>query len=94
MSLFAEKPFSAIRDLLKIKFKSRIDSFTDQYNRIFMAKMTVTCSMVLGLNWFKDTLTCTIPETSEMDKVYVHQACWIQGIQFLESFLVLIINDF
>ena len=93
MPLFAEKPFEAIRDLLKIKFKSRIDTFTDQYNRIFMVKITVICSMVLGLNWFNDTLTCTIPSTSEMDKVYVNQACWVQGIQFLESFLVLMIND-
>ena len=87
MPLFAEKPFGAIRDLLKIKFKSRIDSFTDQFNRIFMVKMTVICSIVLGLNWFKDTLTCTIPSTSEMDKVYVNQACWTQGNSSRNFFL-------
>jgi len=69
----------SIKGLLQIKFKARHDSFTDQYNRIFMVKMAMVSSMLLGLNWFKDTITCIIPGTAGIDKGYVHQACWIQG---------------
>ena len=68
-----------IKSLLKIKFKARHDNYTDQYNRIFMVKMAMISSMILGLNWFKDTITCIIPGTAGIDKGYVNQACWIQG---------------
>lgn len=44
-----------------------------------MVKMAMVSSMLLGLNWFKDTITCIIPSTAGIDKGYVHQACWIQG---------------
>ena len=40
--------------------------------------MAMISSMILGLNWFKDTITCVIPGTAGIDKGYVHQACWIQ----------------
>lgn len=69
----------SIKGLLQIKFKARHDSFTDQCNRIFMVRMAMVSSMLLGLNWFKDTITCIIPGTAGIDKSYVHQACWIQG---------------
>lgn len=68
-----------IKGLLQIKFKARHDSYTDQYNRIFMVKMAMISSMLLGLNWFKDTITCVIPGTAGIAGGYVHQACWIQG---------------
>ena len=68
-----------IKSLLQVKFKARHDSYTDQYNRIFMVKMAMISSMILGLNWFKDTITCIIPGTAGIDKGYVNQACWIQG---------------
>ena len=70
-----------IKSLLQIKFKSRHDSYSDQYNRIFMVKMVMISSMLLGLNWFKDTIRCALPNFSGMDKAYVYQACWIQGMQ-------------
>ena len=72
-----------IKSLLKIKFKARHDNYTDQYNRIFMVKMAMISSMLLGLNWFKDTIKCTVPNFAGIDKGYVHQACWIQGMQCL-----------
>ena len=72
-----------IKSLLKIKFKARHDNYTDQYNRIFMVKMAMISSMLLGLNWFKDTIKCTIPNFAGIEKGYVHQACWIQGMQCL-----------
>lgn len=75
----------SIKGLLQIKFKARHDSFTDQYNRIFMVKMALVSSMLLGLNWFKDTITCIIPGTAGIDKGYVHQACWIQGFYIFKE---------
>ena len=85
-----------IKSLLQIKFKNRHDNYTDQYNRIFMVKMAMISSMLLGLNWFKDTIRCTVPNFAGADKGYVHQACWIQGMQFLFCccFLFLISNIF
>jgi len=76
-----------IKGLLQIKFKSRHDSYTDQFNRIFMVKMAMISSMILGLNWFKDTITCIIPGTAGIDKGYVHQACWIQGFYVFKDLI-------
>ena len=47
-----------------------------------MVKMAMVSSMLLGLNWLKDEITCIIPSTTGMDsvgKAFVHEACWIQG---------------
>lgn len=71
-----------IRNLLHIKFKKRHDSLTDQYNRIFMMKMALISSMILGLDWFKGTIWCIVPYLSGLDEGYVDQACWIQGMKF------------
>ena len=69
-----------IKSLLQIKFKNRHDNYADQYSRIFMVKMAMISSMLLGLNWFKDTIRCTVPNFAQLDKGYIHQACWIQGM--------------
>ena len=80
----------SIKGLLQIKFKARHDPFTDQYNRIFMVKMAMISSMLLGLNWFKDTITCIVPGTAGINGGFVNEACWIQGkeIQFVISVLI------
>lgn len=69
----------SIKSLLTIKAKTRHDTYTDQFNRIFMVKMSMVASLMLGLNWLKDTITCIIPGTAGISGSYVHQACWIQG---------------
>jgi len=69
----------SIKSLLTIKAKTRHDTYTDQFHRIFMVKMSMVASLMLGLNWLKDTITCIIPNTAGISKDYVHQACWIQG---------------
>ena len=79
-----------IKSLLNIKVKARHDTLTDQFSRIFMVKMTLVASMLLGLNWLKDEITCIIPSTTGMDgggKAFVHEACWIQGICHIHVFL-------
>ena len=70
-----------IKSLLQVKFKARHDTYTDQFNRILMVKMAMISSMLLGLNWFKDTISCIVPSIDKggIDKGYVAQACWIQG---------------
>jgi len=69
----------SIKSLLTIKAKTRHDTYTDQFHRIFMVKMCMVASLLLGLNWLKDTITCIIPNTAGISSNYVHQACWIQG---------------
>lgn len=68
-----------VKSLLQIKVKPRYDSYSDQFHRVAMVKVLMASSMLLGLNWFKDTITCIVPGTAEMDRGYVQQACWIQG---------------
>ena len=75
-----------IKKLLQLKFKKRHDSLTDQYNRIFMVKMFMISSMILGLNWFKGTFRCIVPKFSGLDKGYIHQVCWLQGMLFIFFF--------
>lgn len=70
---------NSIKSLLTITPKSRVDDFSDQFHRIFMVKMSMVASLLLGLNWVKDTITCIIPGTAGISGSYVHQACWIQG---------------
>ena len=70
---------NSIKSLLTITPKSRVDDFTDQFHRIFMVKMSMVASLLLGLNWVKDTITCIIPGTAGISGSYVHQACWING---------------
>ena len=49
--------------------------------------MAMISSMLLGLNWFKDTIRCTVPTFAQIDKGYIHQACWIQGMCIYVVFL-------
>jgi len=67
------------KDLLSIKPKSRCDTYTDQYHRIFMVKMALVSAALLGMNWLKDTMSCIIPGHHGIDKGFTAQACWIQG---------------
>ena len=76
-----------IKSLLKIQIKSRHDSFTDQFHRIFMFKVCMAASLLLGLTSFKDTVNCIVPKDGKIDKDYVNQACWING-----KFLILIFS--
>ena len=55
---FATKDF---KDIFKIKIKPRHDSLTDQYHRIFMVKLLLISSLVMGISWFKDSVNCLVP---------------------------------
>lgn len=68
-----------VKDILNIKLKSRIDSYTDQFHRIFLSKMAMLASFLLAINWLNDTMSCIIPEHHEINSGFITHACWIQG---------------
>ena len=68
-----------LKDILTIKIKSRHDSYSDQFNRIFMTKMYLLASVLMGIDYFHDSVSCIVPSRSEMDSNFVHSACWIAG---------------
>ncbi|XP_057309105.1 innexin inx3-like [Hydractinia symbiolongicarpus] len=72
-----------IKDLFKIKIKPRHDSYSDQYNRIFMVKILLACTIVFGISWYKDKFNCVVPDSqssSEDFYSFVSTTCWVQGI--------------
>jgi len=74
-----------LKGILSIKIKSRHDSYSDQFNRIFIVKILLICSLVMGINWFKDGVNCIVPGSSELSSSFVSSACWIQGLYVFEE---------
>ena len=76
-------PFVAsdLKDIFTIRLKERQDSYTDQFSRIFMVKILLISSIVMGVDWFQDTVNCMIPNVDlhKVGEQFVHSACWIQG---------------
>ena len=69
-----------IKGMLSVKIKPRNDSYTDQYNRIFMVKILLVCVVIMGISWFNDSIKCLVPGVNSVDGGFVSQACWIQGV--------------
>ena len=67
-----------IKNVISIKIKVRQDGYTDQYNRIFMTKMCILASIIVGVNYYKDKVKCIVPSKTVNSK-YVGSTCWIQG---------------
>jgi len=74
-----------IKNMLSINLKQRDDSITDQFHRILMMKVLMVAAMVLGLNWFHDSITCIVPGSAGISAGYVQQACWIQGLYIFKE---------
>lgn len=69
-----------IKGMLSITIKSRHDSHTDQYNRIFMVKLMLVSSLVMGISWYQDSINCIVPDSHGLSGGFVSSACWIQGV--------------
>jgi len=69
-----------IKGMLSISIKSRHDSHSDQYNRIFMVKLMLVCTLVMGISWYSDSISCIIPGSHGIDGGFVSSTCWIQGV--------------
>jgi len=50
-----------LKGILTLNIKSRHDGFTDQYSRIFMVKLLMVSTIVMGLSWYGDNINCIIP---------------------------------
>ena len=57
---------SDLKGLLKIPKKSRLDTITDQYHRIFMVRIIMVCVIVMGVSWYTDSVNCIVPSKKEI----------------------------
>lgn len=69
-----------LKGMLSISIKSRHDGYTDQYNRIFMVKLLLVSSVVMGISWFQDSINCMVPDSHGISGGFVSSTCWIQGV--------------
>jgi len=75
----------SIKEIVSIKIKARHDSISDQYNRIFMVKMCIISSAIIGVNYFNDKVSCIVANSNGMDGGFVGSACWIQGFYIFKE---------
>ncbi|XP_065643173.1 innexin inx3 [Hydra vulgaris] len=83
MSLVA----NSIKEIISIKIKSRNDSVTDQYQRIFMTKICIVFAALIGVNYFNDKVSCIVANTNGMSDSFVGTTCWIQGFYVFEEMI-------
>jgi len=85
----AEELTGHIKELLTIDSKSRHDPACDQYSRIFMVRLLLVCTIVIGVNEHRDAITCIIPNSLDICNQdeeegascnFVNGACWVQGL--------------
>jgi hypothetical protein len=69
-----------IKPILSITIKPRQDSFTDQFCRVVMVKLLMIATLLVGLNWYSDQMTCIIPGSAGISGGFVSTACWINGL--------------
>ena len=70
---------SNIKSIVSIKVKQRNDGLTDQVSRILVAKVFILGSLVMGLGWFHDKITCMPPKDTSLRPEFIHKSCWIKG---------------
>jgi len=58
-----------------ISWKSKSDTASDQYTRIFMPKLFVVSSLIMAFSYFNDKLNCMVSNRLDMSKEFVR----IQG---------------
>lgn len=74
-----------IKDIISVKIKPRQDGYSDQFLRIFMVKIMLIGTLLVGLNWYSDKITCIIPGALGIDGGFVSSACWINGLYVYEE---------
>lgn len=76
---------SSIRDLVAFKLKNRSDGVTDQFSRIFMPKLFVMSSVIMGINLFNDRVNCIVSSKTDLSVNFVHATCWITEFYVYEE---------
>lgn len=77
--------FRTLKDVMTLKFKPRHDHFSDQFNRIFMTKMLLIASFIMGVDYFSDSVNCMIPGDTKHSNDYFQAACWITGFYVFDE---------
>ena len=78
----------SVREILSVPDKTRYDSFSDRYNRIFMVKILIIGTLFLGFNWYADRIHCIVSSSDHLSSEFVSEACWTQGFYIYESVLL------
>ena len=66
-------------EVISWKSKSRYDTASDQYTRIFMPKLFIISSLIMAFSYFNDKLNCMVNSRLNGLKEFVQETCWIQG---------------
>lgn len=66
-------------NLINIQIKSRPDGITDQICRVFLVRIMLIGTLIVGLNWYRDRVSCIVPREAAISPQFVSDACWIQG---------------
>ena len=69
----------SVWEVISWKSKSRYDTASDQYTRIFMPKLFIVSSLIMAFSYFNDKLNCMVSNRLDMSKEFVQETCWIQG---------------
>ena len=68
-----------LKNLISFKIKTRHDGYTDQVSRIIITKVFIVASLVMGVDWLHDTVSCIPPNDSKLPEKYIEEACWVKG---------------
>jgi len=69
----------SVWEVISWKSKSRYDTASDQYTRIFMPKLFIVASLIMAFSYFNDKLNCLVSNRLENSREFVQESCWIQG---------------
>ncbi|XP_066918048.1 uncharacterized protein [Clytia hemisphaerica] len=69
----------SVWEVITWKSKTPYDAASDQYTRIFMPKLFIISSLVMGFSYFNDKLNCMVSSRLNGLKEFVQETCWIQG---------------
>ncbi|XP_066934567.1 innexin inx4-like [Clytia hemisphaerica] len=69
----------SVKSLIEFKIKTRHDGYSDQVSRIMVTKLFIVASLIMGVDWFHDNLSCVHPKDIDVGGEYIESACWIKG---------------
>ena len=69
----------AVKDIVSIKIKTRHDSYTDQFSRLFMTKVLLIASLIMISDYFFDCVSCMGAKNYHLSPDFIHSVCWISG---------------
>ena len=69
----------SVWEVVSWKSTTPYDSASDQYTRIFMPKIFIISSLIMGFSYFNDKLNCMVNSRLNGLKEFVQETCWIQG---------------